>query len=254
MALSKRTTTLIANLASRGDAFARHLLSKATKRDVILLGSLSKRGDLEAQKHLKGSSASVPAKAFVNRMAAAGDSIAQGLNDFRGSDKLAQTITFAQPAAKTFGDAPMALSATGGASGNAVLFSVVSGPGTVSGRTLTITGAGSIVVRATQAGNDNYLAAEAVQRTITVAKAAQAITFDPPATASVATDSPLTLTATGGASGAPVVFAVASGPATLADNVLTLTGAGDVVVTANQGEGVNYLAAPEVSRTITVTE
>src|SRR5262249_24558457 len=48
-------------------------------------------------------------------------------------------------------------------SGLPVTFSVVSGPATVSGNVLTITGVGTIVVKATQAGGSNYNPAEATQ-------------------------------------------------------------------------------------------
>jgi len=52
-------------------------------------------------------------------------------------------------------------------SGLPVTFAVTSGPATVSGNTLTITGTGSITVTATQAGNSNFAAATSVSRTFT---------------------------------------------------------------------------------------
>ncbi|HEX6189545.1 MAG TPA: PKD domain-containing protein [Pyrinomonadaceae bacterium] len=55
--------------------------------------------------------------------------------------KPSQTITFNAPANKTYGDAPFAPSALS-SSNLAVTFSVVSGPATISGSTVTITGAG----------------------------------------------------------------------------------------------------------------
>jgi hypothetical protein len=87
--------------------------------------------------------------------------------------KLAQTIFFAPPANKIYGDAPIDLAtfASGGASGNPVTFSVTSGHGSISGSMLTITGAGDLVITASQAGNASYDAAVNVSRTITVAKA-----------------------------------------------------------------------------------
>jgi len=53
-------------------------------------------------------------------------------------------------------------------SGLAVSCTVTSGPATVSGKTLTITGAGSVTVRATQAGNSTYPAATPVSVSFTV--------------------------------------------------------------------------------------
>jgi hypothetical protein len=49
-----------------------------------------------------------------------------------------------------------------------VTFRVVSGPATVTGALLTLTGEGRVVVRAEQAGDAQFLTAPAVQREITV--------------------------------------------------------------------------------------
>src|SRR5207244_12113907 len=81
---------------------------------------------------------------------------------------------------KTFGDAPFAVSATA-SSGLAVSFNIVSGPATISTNTVTITGAGTVVVRASQAGNGNYNAAANVDQTFTVSKATPTITWNNPA-------------------------------------------------------------------------
>ncbi len=93
-----------------------------------------------------------------------------------------QTITFTPPSSPvTYGVSPITLVATGGASGNAVVFSVVSGPGTVSGSTLTITGVGTIVVAANQSGNANYAAATQVTQSVIVVNPAPAISGVSPA-------------------------------------------------------------------------
>jgi hypothetical protein len=87
---------------------------------------------------------------------------------------LAQSISFTAPAAGTVdGSAP--LSATGGKSGNPVVFTVdhttqpgvcaVSGP---NGSTVSYTAAGSCVIDANQAGNAKYAKAPQVQRMIKV--------------------------------------------------------------------------------------
>jgi hypothetical protein len=70
---------------------------------------------------------------------------------------------------------PIALSASA-TSGLAVVFSVVSGPATVSGSLLTVTGAGTVVVAANQAGNSTYAAAKPVERTIVAGKAKLTVT------------------------------------------------------------------------------
>lgn len=87
--------------------------------------------------------------------------------------KAPQTITFSPLPDRTFGDAPFALSAS-----LPVTFSIVSGPATLSGNTVTLNGAGTVVVRASQAGDANHLAAEPVERSFNVAKATALITLD----------------------------------------------------------------------------
>ncbi|MBI2353615.1 MAG: fibronectin type III domain-containing protein [Deltaproteobacteria bacterium] len=253
-----------------------------------------------------------------------------------------QTITgFSPPANKTYGDAPITLSATGGGSNNPVTFAVVSGPGSVSGTnnaTLTITGAGTITVKASQAGNSNFDAAPDVTGTITVApkaltvtasnasraygaanpatpgfavpglvgsdsitsvtyayastanataavgtahgitpsaavfgsgtasnytisyasgtltiagSASQSISFNPPASAAYG-DAAISLSASA-TSGLAVSFTLVSGPATLNGGTLTITGAGTITVKASQAGNSNFDAAPDVTRTITVS-
>jgi RHS repeat-associated protein len=79
-----------------------------------------------------------------------------------------QTISFMPPASPvTYGVAPITLTATS-SSGLPVTFSVLSGPGSISGSTLTTTGAGTVVVAANQAGNANYAAAAQVTKSVTV--------------------------------------------------------------------------------------
>jgi len=51
----------------------------------------------------------------------------------------------------------------------------------------------------------------------------------------------------------PVILSVKSGPATLSGNTVTLTGAGTVVLAANQAGNENYNAAPEVTTSFNVT-
>jgi CSLREA domain-containing protein len=73
-----------------------------------------------------------------------------------------QTVTFDPLANKTYGNAPFTVSATS-SSNLPVTFSVMSGPATVSGNTVTITGAGTVTLRAYQGGDDTYDSAFADQ-------------------------------------------------------------------------------------------
>ncbi len=81
-----------------------------------------------------------------------------------------QTITFPNPGTQTYGVAPIMLTATA-SSGLPVTYTVLSGPATVSGSILTISGAGEITVEADQAGNDQYAAAPPVQQSFAVNQA-----------------------------------------------------------------------------------
>ncbi len=176
-------------------------------------------------------------------------------------NKASQTINFPAPASPvTFGVAPIALTATGGASGNPIVFTVdasSTGTGTISGNTLTITGAGKIVIDANQTGNGNYAAAAQVQQSVTVNKASQTINFPAPASPVTFGVAPIALTATGGASGNPIVFTVdasSTGTGTISGNTLTITGAGKIVIDANQTGNGNYAAAAQVQQSVTVTQ
>ncbi len=78
------------------------------------------------------------------------------------AEKTTQTITFEPIADKTFGAAPFTLSAKA-SSGLPVTFSVVSGPATIKGNTITLTGIGKVMVKVSQAGNETYAPATATQ-------------------------------------------------------------------------------------------
>jgi formylglycine-generating enzyme required for sulfatase activity len=83
-----------------------------------------------------------------------------------------QTIgTFANIVNKAFGDAPFTVTAPTSTSSLPVTLSVKSGPATISGNTVTITGAGTVMLAANQAGNANYNAASEVTTSFSVSMA-----------------------------------------------------------------------------------
>jgi sugar lactone lactonase YvrE len=168
------------------------------------------------------------------------------------SPQQSQTITFTGlPTTATYGSAgPYTLNATA-SSGLAVSYAVT-GQASISGTTLTITGAGTVMVTASQAGNAGYAAATPVSQTINVGQASQTITFTGlPTTATYGSAGPYTLNATA-SSGLTVSYSV-TGPASISGNTLAITGAGTVIVTASQAGNTNYAAATPVSQTIIVT-
>ncbi|MCX6953560.1 MAG: YDG domain-containing protein, partial [Verrucomicrobia bacterium] len=167
--------------------------------------------------------------------------------------KASQTVAFSITGSNFAIGSTLGLVASA-SSGLPVTFSVVSGSATLSGSSVTVTQAGPVSLRATQAGNDNYLPATADQGFTGVSgtKTAQTINFA--ALPNVTTDDaslPLLATAT---SGLPVTFTVVSGPAFLITaNTLSFTGApGVVIVRASQAGNATFAAAPDVLRGFTI--
>ncbi len=160
-----------------------------------------------------------------------------------------QTITFGALLNKNYGDPPFSVSATA-SSGLPVSFGILSGPATISGTNVTITGAGIVTVQASQAGNTNYSAATNVNQSFTVAKAPQTITFA--SLPNKALGEPAFAVTATASSGLPVSFSIVSGPATISANTVTLTNTGAVVVRASQAGNLNYNAAPDVNQSFTV--
>jgi len=177
------------------------------------------------------------------------------------NELIAQTISFTQPASPvTYSSGlQIPLVATGGASGNPVVFTLdasSTATGSIAGSTLTVITIGTLVINANQAGNSTYSVAPQVQRTLVVIQALQAINFTQPATPVVYTAGlQIIVSATGGASGNPVVFtldASSTGKGTITANTLAVTGAGNFVIDANQAGNAFYSSALQVQRTVVV--
>lgn len=162
-----------------------------------------------------------------------------------------QTITFGALSNVTFGDAPFNLTGTA-SSGLSVSYSS-SNPlvANISGNTVTIVGAGSTTITASQNGDANWNPALNVQQTLTVDKADQTITFDPLADV-LDTDPDFNLTATS-TSGLTITYN-SSNPAvaTISGNTVSIIGVGTTTITASQAGDDNYNAATPVDQTLTV--
>ncbi len=175
----------------------------------------------------------------------------------------AQTITFPAIAAKVFGNAPFAVSATA-TSSLPVTIAVTSGPATISGNTVTLTGAGTVTLTATQAGNANYSAATPVTQRFTVSAAVSTTTLTASASAIIA-GQPVTFTATV-QSGATLVPSgtvnfyngttllgaktVTNGVATFTTS--TLAAGGNPAFTASYVGTVDYAASTSATVMVTV--
>jgi hypothetical protein len=115
---------------------------------------------------------------------------------------------------------------------------------------VTITGAGSCTITASQAGDANYAPAPDVPQTFSIAKANQTITFNPLADKTTS-DPPFTVSAT--ASSALTVGFAATGNCTVSGTTVTITSAGSCTITASQAGNGNYNPAPNVARTFNIT-
>ena len=89
-----------------------------------------------------------------------------------------QSIAFSSLPGKTYGNAAFGVSATA-SSGLPVTFSIVSGPATIAGTNVTITGAGTVTVRASQAGNAAYSPAPTVDQPFVISPATLGVTANP---------------------------------------------------------------------------
>lgn len=162
--------------------------------------------------------------------------------------KANQTISFASVPAKTFGDAPFTVSATASSGLSISNYSLVSGPASISGNTITITGAGTIVVRAVQDGNASFNAAEATQ-SIVVNKAAATVSlgnlahvFDSTAKQAIATTDPLGLN----------VSLAYNGSTTAPSNAGSYSVVANITSPNYQGSSTGSLVIGKATQTITL--
>jgi len=175
------------------------------------------------------------------------------LNQVLTVNKGDQTITFAPLDTKTIGDAPFALSASASSGLDVSFSSSNESVAMIDGNTITIVGAGSTTITASQAGNDNYNIASPVDQVLTVNKVDQTITFDPLATKTMG-DAPFELTATA-SSGLDISYSSSDeNVATIEGNIVTIVGAGNANIFASQAGNEEYNAADSVDQVLTVNK
>jgi hypothetical protein len=170
-------------------------------------------------------------------------------------DKAPQAITFDVSAlTKKFGDPSFPVTATA-SSGLAVTFASTTAPvcTVTSAGQVTIVTAGACTLTASQAGNTNFLAAADVPSTITIGKASQTIAFDVSGLVKKFGDASFTVTATA-SSGLAVAFAstTANVCTVTATGQVTILAAGACTLTASQPGNTSFVAAVDVSSTVTI--
>jgi sugar lactone lactonase YvrE len=159
-----------------------------------------------------------------------------------------QTISFTQPTTPVTYSSGLTipLVATGGASGNPVVFTIdgtSTGTGSITGSTLTVTSAGTFVIDANQAGNSSYSAAPQVQRTVVVTQSSQVaqLQFTPSQLNVIAGTGSGTVNGTG--DGGSALLATFDSPAAVAQDSL-----GNIYVVDS---GANYVRKFDVNGNIT---
>ena len=166
-----------------------------------------------------------------------------------------QEIIFPPIGDRTYGDPPFVIQASA-CSGLGISFGLADpsqGVATISGNILTITGAGCLVVTASQQGSGDLDQAPQVSQTVVVHKKGQAISFPEPAP-KVQGDPPFTLNATA-SSALPVSYQSSDpGVAQINGSSVTITGAGTTVITAWQPGNANYNPALPSSQPFSVAE
>jgi hypothetical protein len=161
--------------------------------------------------------------------------------------KLNQTITFGALGNKIFGDADFTVSGTA-TSGLMVTFGA-SGSCTMSGSTVHITGAGSCIITASQAGDSNNNPAADVPQSFTISKASQTITFG--TLASKTFGNPDFAVSATASSSLAVIFG-AGGNCSVTGSSVHLTGAGTCTITASQVGDSNYNSAISVPQSFSI--
>jgi rhamnogalacturonan endolyase len=162
-----------------------------------------------------------------------------------------QFITFDSLAPKIYGDTNFDLSAT--ANSNLPVTYTSSNPSVavVNGATVSVVGAGSTTITASQPGNSSFNPAAGISQVLTVAKASQTINFSDLISQKVG-DAPFNLTATS-SSGLPVSYTSSNtGVATISGSTVTIIGYGTASITASQPGNENYNAAPDITKELNV--
>jgi hypothetical protein len=169
-----------------------------------------------------------------------------------------QTITFSPPASITY--APSIILSASASSGLTVDFSSAT-PAvcTVSVRTLTLISVGECVVKASQTGNNQFLPAANIDRSIAISKAPQTITFRNPISATSTVDNTVWMSNVTSSSGLDIEYQSLTGSIC---NILTLNGLtyvktyfeGTCRIVVRQSGNAMYEPANSIEKSISVSK
>ena len=165
--------------------------------------------------------------------------------------KATQTITFATPAAVTYGGTAPTLTATSNSGLTVSFASSTPAVATITaGGAVTMVAGGDATIVASQGGNENYLPAASVSRTLTVNKAAATVTIDPATLAQTFNNTPRVVTATASPTVAGITITY-GGSATAPTNAGTYAIVATIDDSRFQGSATGSLVVAKSSQTIT---
>ncbi len=167
--------------------------------------------------------------------------------------KVPQSITFATLTAKNITDAPFAIAPTASSGLAVTLTSTNTSVCTIANGTITIVGAGTCSIAATQAGNNYYLAAAKITRSFAVNKTLQVITFVPIGAQTMATAS-ITADATATSGLTVTLTSNTTSVCTVSGFTVTIKAAGRCTLAATQAGDANFAAATKVTQSFNITK
>jgi gliding motility-associated-like protein len=167
-------------------------------------------------------------------------------------NKAVATLSAMPSVTKNFGDASFNLVApTSAATGAITYVSSNTNVATISGSTISIIGAGTATITATQATDSNYLEAT-TSTTLTVNKSTPVLSnFNP--ISKTTDDGQFALIAPTSSGGTGLITYISSNPsvATISGNMVTITGSGSTLITATKESDTNF-NAQSISAQLTV--
>ncbi|HZY78000.1 MAG TPA: choice-of-anchor tandem repeat GloVer-containing protein, partial [Cyclobacteriaceae bacterium] len=166
--------------------------------------------------------------------------------------KGAQVITFNAVENTPANSQPFQLQATSTSGLTVVYTSSNNAVAEINGNTVTIKGVGATTITASQPGNNDFYPAAPVERTLTVTKGTQTITFAEISTKTLG-DAPFAITASS-SSNLPISFSTTSSDKITGTppSQIVLVKAGKATITAAQPGNENYEAAAPVDRTFCI--
>jgi outer membrane protein OmpA-like peptidoglycan-associated protein len=163
------------------------------------------------------------------------------------------------PTAAVIDGATYTVVASGGGSGNPMIYTIDSSASsvcTISGNVVSFIGSGTCTIDVNQAGSLSYIVAPQVQQSFSVAKIPQSITgFSTAPTAASVGGATYSVSATGGASGNAVTYTIdasASSVCAISGGVVSFIGTGTCKIDANQAGNATYAAASQAQQSFGV--